>query len=129
MSWRSGWGNERSGKPRFLNSGTGGSAALSGGHFVVCESAEVIKLLFRFVAEGATCEPREHRVRDGAGRVVDVGHRTARATCCNTAPKQMLEGQGSSWLINLSIKPCHNWNSQTVLGLIDVFGRRGYDLC
>lgn len=36
-----------------LNSGMGGAAALSGGHFVICESNEVIKLLFRFVAEGA----------------------------------------------------------------------------
>lgn len=38
-----------------LNSGMGGSAALSGGHFVICESTEVVELLFCFVAEGATC--------------------------------------------------------------------------
>lgn len=37
-----------------LNSGGGGDAGLSGGHLVICESAEVIKLLFRFVTEGAT---------------------------------------------------------------------------
>lgn len=37
-----------------LNSGVGGDAVLSGGHLVICESAEVIELLFRFLTEGAT---------------------------------------------------------------------------
>lgn len=36
-----------------LNSGVGGAAVLSGGHLVICESAEVIELLLRLVAEGA----------------------------------------------------------------------------
>lgn len=36
-----------------LNSGAGGDAVLSGGHLVICESAEVIELLLRLLAEGA----------------------------------------------------------------------------
>lgn len=37
-----------------LNSGVGGDAVLSGGHLVICESAEVLELLFRFLTERAT---------------------------------------------------------------------------
>jgi len=60
-----------------LNSGVGGDALLSGGHLVICESAEVIKLLFRFLTEGATwgvhrestgLSRREQRQRATRGR-------------------------------------------------------------
>lgn len=45
--------------------GGGGDAGLSGGHLVICESAEVIKLLFCFGTEGATWGggQKEHGVK------------------------------------------------------------------
>lgn len=50
-----------------LNSGGGGDAGLSGGHLVICESAEVIKLLFRFVTEGATWGVTERTWHEAGG--------------------------------------------------------------
>lgn len=48
-----------------LNSGVGGDAALSGGHLVICESAEVIELLLRLVAERAAWGGDGERVSRG----------------------------------------------------------------
>lgn len=47
--------------------GGGGDAGLSGGHLVICESAEVIKLLFCFGTEGATWGGGTERTRGEAG--------------------------------------------------------------
>lgn len=74
-----------------LNSGGGGNAGLSGGHLVICESAEVIKLLFRFVTEGATW---------GGDKEQGVKQEVTREAC------KQHEAENTSWLHVIRVRCC-----------------------